>query len=114
MGEGGVSGVTIILFLGLHMLPLMGHPPCLRDEIIEIRMTRSGAVTFKGSPTVSPTTAALCMSEPLPPSVGSWPPSMYFFALSQAPPVLLMEMANCTPDNKEPGRWRERVGSRVG
>ena len=51
---------------------------------------------------MSPTTAALWMSEPLPPSVGSWPPSMYFFALSQAPPVLLMEMANCTPDNREP------------
>ena len=28
---------------------------------------------------------------------------MYFLALSQAPPVLDMEIANWTPDNNEPG-----------
>ena len=41
------------------------------------------AVSLNGSPTVSPMTAALWASEPLPPS---WPSSMYFFALSHAPP----------------------------
>ena len=43
------------------------------------------AVSLNGSPTVSPMTAALWASEPLPPS---WPSSMYFLALSQAPPAL--------------------------
>src|SRR5690349_25110112 len=37
------------------------------------------AVSLYGSPTVSPVTAALCASEPLPPK---WPSSMYFLALS--------------------------------
>ena len=41
------------------------------------------AVSLKGSPTVSPMTAALWASEPLPPSL---PSSMYFLALSHAPP----------------------------
>ena len=49
-------------------------------------MFRDGPdVSFSGSPTVSPTTAALCSSEPLPPRL---PASMYFLALSQAPPEL--------------------------
>ena len=43
------------------------------------------AVSLNGSPTVSPMTAALWASEPLPPS---WPSSMYFLALSHAPPAL--------------------------
>ena len=37
------------------------------------------AVSLYGSPTVSPVTAALWASEPLPPQL---PSSMYFFALS--------------------------------
>src|SRR5262249_46703045 len=52
------------------------------------------AVSLKGSPTVSPTTAALCASEPLPPYC---PVSMYFFALSQAPPPLLRSVATRIP-----------------
>ena len=43
------------------------------------------AVSLNGSPTVSPMTAALWASEPLPPSL---PSSMYFLALSHAPPEL--------------------------
>ena len=39
------------------------------------------AVSLNGSPTVSPTTAALCATEPLPPFE---PLSIYFFALSHA------------------------------
>ena len=39
------------------------------------------AVSLNGSPTVSPMTAALWASDPLPPSL---PSSMYFLALSQA------------------------------
>ncbi len=49
---------------------------------------------MNGSPTVSPTTAALCGSLPLPPCA---PPSMYFLALSQAPPALAMKSASRTP-----------------
>ena len=65
-------------------------------------------VSFNGSPTVSPTTAALWMSDPfftLPPLSSSIAPlSMYFLALSQAPPVLAAEMAIWTPLTMAPGR----------
>src|SRR5205809_2576899 len=56
-------------------------------------------VSLNGSPTVSPTTAALCGSEPLPPSA---PPSMCFLALSHAPPALAMNSASITPVNVAP------------
>merc|ERR1711985_203447 len=52
------------------------------------------AVSFEGSPTVSPVTAALCASEPLPPWM---PDSMNFFALSQAPPAVFKKRAIKTP-----------------
>ena len=67
-----------------------------------IRMFIAGPeVSLNGSPTVSPTTAALCGSEPLPPW---WPASMYFLALSQAPPALAMKMARQKPVTSEPAR----------
>src|SRR6202007_2402937 len=47
------------------------------------------AVSLKGSPTVSPTTAALCASDRLPPYA---PVSIYFLALSHAPPPLFIRM----------------------
>ena len=54
---------------------------------------------MKGSPTVSPTTAALWQSEPFPP----WcPASMYFLALSQAPPALDMNTAMAKPVTDTP------------
>eukprot|EP00955_Chlamydomonas_euryale_P076870 362807-Chlamydomonas_euryale.AAC.10 len=62
-------------------------------------------VSFSGSPTVSPMTAALWQSEPLGPSsraCGVLPASMYFLALSHAPPVLDMDTASCTPDTRPP------------
>ena len=43
------------------------------------------AVSLNGSPTVSPITAALWLSDPFPPKC---PSSTYFFALSHAPPEL--------------------------
>mmetsp|Transcript_25716 Transcript_25716/g.63780 ORF Transcript_25716/g.63780 Transcript_25716/m.63780 type:complete len:204 (+) Transcript_25716:217-828(+) len=52
--------------------------------------TDGPAVSFDGSPTVSPTTAALWVSLPLPPSA---PVSTYFLALSHAPPALLRNSA---------------------
>lgn len=56
-----------------------------------IRMCIDGpAVSLHGSPTVSPVTAALCASLPFPPN---FPVSMYFLALSQAPPPLLKKRA---------------------
>mmetsp|Transcript_20395 Transcript_20395/g.33832 ORF Transcript_20395/g.33832 Transcript_20395/m.33832 type:complete len:306 (-) Transcript_20395:1298-2215(-) len=71
-----------------------------------IRMLRAGPeVSFRGSPTVSPTTAALCKSVPLPwtslPTL-TQPFSTYFLALSQAPPVLAWEMASWTPEVRLP------------
>src|SRR5512143_3520173 len=56
--------------------------------------TAGPAVSLYGSPTVSPVTAALCASDPLPPW---WPSSMYFFALSQAPPPDVIEIATNSP-----------------
>ena len=47
-------------------------------------------MSLQGSPTVSPVTAALCASLPFPPC---YPVSMYFLALSQAPPPLLKKSA---------------------
>src|SRR4051794_21259848 len=57
-------------------------------------LTAGPAVSLYGSPTVSPVTAALWASLPLPPW---WPSSMYFFALSQAPPPVHIEMATKRP-----------------
>ena len=57
-------------------------------------LTAGPAVSLYGSPTVSPVTAALCASLPLPPW---WPSSMYFFALSQAPPPVHIEIATNRP-----------------
>jgi hypothetical protein len=68
-----------------------------RMAISLIKILREGPeVSFKGSPTVSPMTAALCSSDPfflITPSITSYPDSIYFLALSQAPPVLLAEIA---------------------
>merc|ERR1712029_976651 len=79
-------------------------------------------VSFSGSPTVSPVTEFLCASEPFTNSLPKPPAEIYFFELSQAPPVLLMEMASCTLETKAPDRSpasnssrspsRQRAGSR--
>ena len=58
-------------------------------------------MSLKGSPTVSPTTAALWASEPLPPQ---FPSSMYFLALSQAAPPLDIWMARRSPVTITPTR----------
>src|SRR5712691_10469352 len=52
------------------------------------------AVSLNGSPTVSPTTAALWGADPLPPYS---PVSMNFLALSHAPPPLLSSVASRMP-----------------
>ena len=60
-----------------------------------MRMLMDGPeVSLNGSPTVSPMTAALCSSLPFPPSC---PLSMYFFALSQAPPAFAIITASTNP-----------------
>ena len=62
-----------------------------------MRMLSDGpAVSLSGSPTVSPMTAALCASEPLPSS------SISFLALSHAPPLLDMNSASSTPQSVAP------------
>src|SRR5476649_707912 len=57
-------------------------------------LTAGPAVSLYGSPTVSPVTAALCASDPLPPKC---PSSIYFLALSQAPPPVVIDMATNRP-----------------
>merc|ERR1712029_1132687 len=61
-------------------------------------------VSFSGSPTVSPVTEFLCASEPFTNSLPKPPAEMYFLELSQAPPLLLMEMASCTLETRAPDR----------
>ena len=56
-------------------------------------------MSLKGSPTVSPTTTAECVSEPLPPRL---PFSTYFLALSQAPPALAIINAMRTHPRSAP------------
>ena len=65
------------------------------------------AVSLNGSPTVSPMTAALWASLPLPPW---WPSSMYFLALSHAPPALRQVVGHQLADEDDRGEERaERV-----
>ena len=52
------------------------------------------AVSLNGSPRVSPTTAALCASDPFPPYL---PVSIFFFALSHAAPPVFIRNANKVP-----------------
>src|SRR3990167_6284891 len=68
-------------------------------RIFIIGLIAGPAVSLYGSPTVSPVTAAWCANEPLPPCL---PSSMYFLALSQAPPPVVMEMATKMPVTMEP------------
>ena len=58
-------------------------------------------VSLNGSPTVSPTTLALCAAEPFPPSL---PPSIYFLALSQEPPALAIITAKTKPETTAPAK----------
>src|SRR3546814_1415549 len=58
--------------------------------ILIIGFTAGPAVSLYGSPTVSPVTAALWASLPLPPWL---PSSIYFLALSHAPPPEVIEIA---------------------
>jgi len=71
------------------------------DKIAEslIKILSDGPeVSFNGSPTVSPITAALWTSvflpKTLPSSSMNLPFSIYFLALSQAPPVFEAEIAS--------------------
>lgn len=72
------------------------------------RMFKDGPlVSFNGSPTVSPITAALCSGEPFLltyPLTVNYPDSMYFLALSHAPPALADEIAILHPETKIPGK----------
>ena len=70
-------------------------------------------VSFNGSPTVSPTTAALWISDPFLTISPYWsliaPLSIYFLALSHAPPVLAAEIAIWTPLTKAPGKNPDKM-----
>ena len=93
------------------MPPYLENAPLKTRLVIAISLIRmfidGPLVSFKGSPTVSPITDALCASECLPtlyPSTIRFPPSIYFLALSQAPPVFEKEIAIYMPDTIEPAR----------
>jgi hypothetical protein len=88
---------------------LSKNPTKMSEKMAEslMRMLRAGPeVSFNGSPTVSPITAALCSGDPFflwTPSITSYPLSMNFLALSQAPPELAEATAIETPEIKIPG-----------
>ena len=69
------------------------------------------AVSLSGSPTVSPVTAALCFSLPLPVLAAGSParPRSVFLALSQAPPALAMKTASNCPVTIMPARKPARA-----
>ena len=70
-------------------------------------------MSLKGSPTVSPVTAALCASEPLyviSPLI-STPASKDFFALSHAPPALFWKIAQSTPDTVTPAMYPPSISA---
>mmetsp|Transcript_20469 Transcript_20469/g.57673 ORF Transcript_20469/g.57673 Transcript_20469/m.57673 type:complete len:222 (-) Transcript_20469:1573-2238(-) len=74
-----------------------------RDRMLMslIRMFRAGPdVSLKGSPTVSPTTQALWVSDFFPPKTFSF--SIYFLELSQAPPALAIMTASTKPEAMAP------------
>ena len=88
-----------------------------------IRISSEGpTVSFKGSPTVSPTTAASCAGEPLPCPLTA-PDSIYFLPLSHAPPALPVNIASMIaesvapirspPTNIGPKRKPETSGNRI-
>src|SRR6185503_11736615 len=93
-----------------ELLSFTHHPPNQRPRIASsnsatmlviliIGLTAGPAVSLYGSPTVSPVTAALCASEPLPP----WrPPSIAFLALSHAAPPEVIEIATKSPERIVP------------
>ena len=63
-------------------------------------------MSFRGSPTVSPTTAALWTSDPFPPRL---PFSTNFFALSQAPPAFAIINAIMTQQTSAPASMPPRA-----
>ena len=70
-------------------------------------------VSLKGSPTVSPVTAALCASEPLyviSPLIIT-PASKDFLALSQAPPALFWKTAQSTPETVTPAIYPPNISA---
>src|SRR6185437_13514797 len=91
----GVTGVGVRGRAGRQLYKNNGASTRVIVARSLMRTWREGpAVSLKGSPTVSPTMAALWASERLPPY---WPVSMYFLALSQAPPPLFISMAMRMP-----------------
>ena len=66
-------------------------------------------MSFSGSPTVSPVTAALCFSLPLPVVSVLGSSSIVFLALSQAPPALAMKTASNWPTTIMPPRKPARA-----
>ena len=78
----------------------IGKKTRLTMDMSFIKILRDGPeVSLHGSPTVSPTIAALWASLPFPPR---FPASMYFFALSHAPPAFARNIANKKPDAVAP------------
>src|SRR5690606_38790590 len=115
--EGAGGPCSAGAFACLRCLAYSSQPPDRAITPAKIRATvlmtlisgliEGPAVSLYGSPTVSPTTAAAWASEPLPPWL---PSSMYFLALSQAPPPLDIVSAVVRTDAIEP--LRQQPGAR--
>lgn len=103
-----LSQISSFVYLSIcKKPPIFGEnftiSPAKTTETIDINLIRMFSegpdVSLNGSPTVSPTTAALCASDPFPPCC---PVSINFFALSQAPPAFAMKIARRNPVDNPP------------
>src|ERR1700716_321427 len=92
--RGANRGVFVESYLAVQCARIASSKSATMLVILIIGLTAGPAVSLWGSPPVSPVTPALCASEPLPPK---WPSSMYFLALSQAPPPEVIEIATNRP-----------------
>jgi len=104
-GSPTVSPTTAAAWAGVF-LPMTDPSGARTSVIVAMSLMRTcsdgPAVSLNGSPTVSPTTAAAWASvflpRTLPLSSFRLPDSIYFFALSHAPPPLFKTVASRTPE----------------
>jgi len=110
--------ISIVHFIALFSealpFPKIGAITNPIKQVNFIKMFIDGPeVSLKGSPTVSPVTAALCASDPLKlinPSTKT-PASNDFLALSQAPPALFWKIAQTTPETVTPAIYPPSISA---
>ena len=108
VNANGIIGDDIIgLNRGTISTNILFSNAIATNDITVIIVFKDGpAVSLNGSPTVSPTIAALCASEPFPPKC---PASIYFLALSHRPPEFDISKAKIKPEKMLPPKYPPRA-----